>query len=377
MFAAKRKHKRLKTGLPEPEFFSASGQTQTVAEQLFPQVLSSGFIIGNELTNLRCVAKPFATFLSASRCWPTPSIFRFGSPGRSLLGLRSVQATQIWIDDIYGTEGSLAGLDNLPVTFLNMRYSRKTTDGDMLNISTWPLERLNIGACTEITDLGIEQLQSMPLNTLIMTGCMRCTDYGIAHIGSLPLRELDISECYAITEVSLQYLSCTPLLNLNLAGCSAIQSVGYSFLPSSITALNLSRTGILDTGVCHLSKLHCLQKLNLNDTFITDVGMAYLSALPLYNLHLRSCINVTDAGIANLSSLPLGELDLGYNYITNAGVANLSSLPLRLLKLDKCGRITDECLLYLRGKNLIIFDLRGCAKISKAALIDYFPFALM
>ena len=120
-------------------------------------------------------------------------------------------------------------------------------------------------------------------------------------------------------------------VNLSLLGAGVTDDKlqTLSGLESSLVWLNLSRTGISDTGLAKVGGHTHLRRLHLARTSIGDAGLAHLKGLTgLQFLNLYGT-NVTDAGLAHLSGMKsLKKLFLWQSKVTDAGVEKLTkSLP--------------------------------------------------
>jgi len=169
--------------------------------------------------------------------------------------------------------------------------------------------------------------------------------------------------------------------------------------PTVPFGMDLSTSGITDTGLQDLAGLKNLQVLVLRGTQITDAGMVHLAGLKnLQGLDL-SHTQITGARLKKLARLTnLQELDLQGTEITDggleklAGLKNLQRLDLGLTKITDAGlehlyemknlqwlsllgtEITDVALVHLMGmKNLQVLNLwstlitdAGLEKLRKA-----------
>jgi hypothetical protein len=87
------------------------------------------------------------------------------------------------------------------------------------------------------------------------------------------------------------------------SGSTDLTVVEYTRRAPHILSLNLSGTGVTDTGMKSLEVLINLSSLNLSDTKVTDTGMKSLEVLTnLSNFNL-SLTNVTDTGMESLQVL--------------------------------------------------------------------------
>jgi len=131
-----------------------------------------------------------------------------------------------------------------------------------------------------------------------------------------------------------------------------------------------SEVGLL---VQELSAYGPIHALDLSLSGVTDTGLAHLFALSdVVNLSLRGCARITDLGLAHVKRLStLAELNLcGCDQVTDAGLAHLAALPgLTSLVLKDCWQITDQGLAYLTVLDrLTSLNIRGCSHITNAGL---------
>jgi hypothetical protein len=94
-----------------------------------------------------------------------------------------------------------------------------------------------------------------------------------------------------------------------------------------LTRLDLSRTGVGDSGLSRIKDMKQLQSLDLPPA-VSDGGLSAISGLTnLFNLKL-SGEKITDAGLKCLVGLKkLQWLDLAKTKVTGAGVANFKESP--------------------------------------------------
>ena len=96
-----------------------------------------------------------------------------------------------------------------------------------------------------------------------------------------------------------------------------------------VVTVDLSRTGVTDAGLAHLTGLTALETLELYGTPITDAGLVHLSGLTTLKTLGLSRTQVTDAGLVHLTGLmALERLWIYGTQVTEVGVAKLQkALP--------------------------------------------------
>ncbi len=132
--------------------------------------------------------------------------------------------------------------------------------------------------------------------------------------------------------------------------------------------INLYGTGILGTGLKHLSGLKSLERLHLTSTHVGDKELAYLLDLPnLKSLSLEGT-PVTDAGMVHVGKMTnLERLSLN-SAVGDEGLSHLNNLTgLRSLIL-KNPAVTDEGLSHLAGLTNLEFLHLFEAQISNDGL---------
>lgn len=158
--------------------------------------------------------------------------------------------------------------------------------------------------------------------------------------------------------------------------------------------VNLTRTGISDAGLFHLSRLASLeilllggtdvtdegcemlaglvelQQLNLTNTGITDRGLAMLSQMSKLEALWLDGTDVSDAAmdvICGLTSLQL--LDLRRTAVTNAGVQRIAHLTaLEELNLTGCQDVTGDGVAALRSLHRLEWLGLDATAVDDAAL---------
>lgn len=121
-----------------------------------------------------------------------------------------------------------------------------------------------------------------------------------------------------------------------------------------------------------------LTAADLSKTGVTDVALACLGAPPLLaRLRLDYCVELTDTGLARLQGLTaLQELSVvGCEQVTPVGLAHLSALTrLQRLNLQTCHAVGQLSLLS-RLCHLESLDLGWCSKVGDedAATLPCFP----
>lgn len=132
------------------------------------------------------------------------------------------------------------------------------------------------------------------------------------------IRKLCLNQCYQDQQTSHEDLSrCSRMLRallvrnsrlsvLNMRKVPFVKDVSLSFLPASLTHLDLAGCSALSDGAVRRLTGSCprLVSLSLSDTPVTDRSLVRLSVsrcrASLRELRISDCLNITDAGIEAL-----------------------------------------------------------------------------
>ncbi|HET6327086.1 MAG TPA: protein kinase [Planctomycetaceae bacterium] len=205
---------------------------------------------------------------------------------------------------------------------------------------------------TPVTDAGLKQLQGLPqLDKLWLRGT-RVTNAGLRHLrGLTKLRVLGLT-LLPVTDAGLQELS--PLTNLQ--------------------HLVLDRTRVTDAGLQHLKGMKDLYSLYLGETGVTEAGLANLKDLKnLHALGLYGLTGVTDTavpGIARLHSLQ--EVDLRETHLTAKRVGDLKAV-LPNLRIKWCEANHDLAVAILEAGGRVDVRLAGAAAARSVKKFDDLP----
>ena len=122
-----------------------------------------------------------------------------------------------------------------------------------------------------------------------------------------------------------------------------------SLAPDALHVIDLSTTGVGDSGVAHLAGLTRLQHLNLNGTQVGAAGLAHIESLKMLQVLDLNATRVTDPGMIHVRELPsLTVLNLWSTAVGDEGVAHLKGMG-RLRSLNLGGTaITDDGLVHLQ-----------------------------
>jgi internalin A len=138
-----------------------------------------------------------------------------------------------------------------------------------------------------VTDEGVRWLVNLPALTALDLSGQDVTDRGVEMLAGCS------AECGA----------CPTLTSLTLQWCNKVTNTAMWALRNltTLTALDLTCTGILDVGMLSLSTLPALTDLHIGFTDVTDEGLRALANMPaLTSLNIEECENVTEVGVAAL-----------------------------------------------------------------------------
>lgn len=233
------------------------------------------------------------------------------------------------------------------------------TSRSLLAITTYcgnTLTHLSCNDCDEFNDQGMISLNQCTQLISLSANAIHIHDQALSALAHCKqLQSLSLKSCTEISPIAMNYLiPCIALTQLDFTSLSRLDDSGIHTLTSSchyLIEVNLSKCPLLtSTSLEYISDgWPLLSSLNLSwCTAITDVGFSYLQSLPLTRICVSRCHRLTDSALLALSKLPsLTSLDLSsMNHITDAGI----------------GHLTYSC------KGLTLVDVRGCYKISKAAV---------
>jgi hypothetical protein len=125
------------------------------------------------------------------------------------------------------------------------------------------------------------------------------------------------------------FFSTVTVVNLSRTGVTDIELEHLTKQFTQVRYLRLSGTPVTDAGLGNLGRLKQLEWLDLEHAQITDAGLEHLEGLgQLRGLSLANT-RITDAGLEHLKGLTrLRTLGLPYTKVTDEGVARLqSALP--------------------------------------------------
>ncbi|KDO23146.1 hypothetical protein SPRG_09954 [Saprolegnia parasitica CBS 223.65] len=270
------------------------------------------------------------------------------------------------------------------------------------------LNELDLSQCTSISDTGLFVLPSS-LRRLNLNHCSGISDRGVLAVvtGLVSLFSLNLGQC-SITNGALAMLAvhAHQLQHLVLSGCRAVDQSGVNLLGSltelvsfeasqcrlvqsphtawgSLTALDLSNSGVDEAGLAAIGSLETLTSLDVSQSQATATAFQYLKSLSrlrylkaartrlddatfhilcehlasLEDLHVAHT-NVSDMGARSLPHLKrLRSLVLSTEGITYHSVSSVGSLH-QLTSLDLFGAsIADrglECLASLQSLRRLV-----------------------
>jgi len=212
------------------------------------------------------------------------------------------------------------------------------------------------------------------LTDLSMRGCPQLSDAAIVEMGTrcTNLTRLDLGKCPRITTGALKGINnLTQLNQLQMPGLELVVPEAFEGLSlPNITSLNLSRTGLTDSG---LLKFLCpgLTYLNVASTGVTDACLEYVAnhTKALKVLDLTYCKGVTDVS-ALPQCLQLDVLDLlGTNVSNHNDIYAILDLP-QLYKIE-LGRsaVTEETVEYLCTKTTVCLATLECRHLAPEFMI--------
>ncbi|HEY9772881.1 MAG TPA: protein kinase [Planktothrix sp.] len=211
--------------------------------------------------------------LSLVRC---TSLKNFATAVSHLDKLNSLE-----ISDCELPEGSLKGLENLPLKTLIM-HNVKTNGDELYSIAKLhSLKNLDLTG-SQISSIGLKTIvQGAPgLTTLTLSDVANIVPDGFGSLASLKhLQKLSLSGDRQVGE--------------NMAAICSIDS---------LQQLDLSATGIRDSDLQRLASLRYLSQFIFSDTPITDAGLDYLAKLKSLKYIGSWNTYVTGAGIAKLAA---------------------------------------------------------------------------
>lgn len=247
---------------------------------------------------------------------------------------------------------------------------------------------LTFTGCTKVDNNFLKVLSIfVNLKSLTLRGCRNVSDKGVPHIAALAsLTYLDLSPYVAVslwdeeaddaekvTDYSMEKLAeLTELQHLELELCEEVHNSGLGLLKplKNLTYLNLSRTGVSNSGLETILEFKNLKSLRLGSCNISDnPGILLLAKMTsLTYLDLNNKEGISNSSWEKLETLVnLERLDISFGgQMTDAGIPGLMKIPnLRWLDLGACTGITDEGVRELtKFTNLTRLSLNRCDQVT-------------
>lgn len=299
------------------------------------------------------------------------------------------QLQQLTLNGCSLTDADLKPLSSATaITMLNLSRNPKVT-GEFLKgfAKNETLSQLDLSetGCTDAGIAGVSALQGLTNLNLQKT---QVTDAGLVHLKGLSKLRYLLLPQKGIKGPGMEHLAgLTDLWTLEIQQCPEFTGEGLEHLSgTSITSLDLRRTGITDAGLAKIAELTKLTRLQLpsyadNDADgdnafwadahadrLTDKGLEQLSKLEKLETLYLSGGGITDAGLKHLKSLKkLETLEIDYcSGVNGSGLEVIKELPeLKNLNLTHTA-VTNANLRHLAGVK--ISSLQLPMTVNNAAL---------
>ena len=198
------------------------------------------------------------------------------------------------------------------------------------------------------------------------------TDRDLADLRQIPgLQQVNLTKT-GISDAGMFHISKLESVEVLLLGGADVSDEGIELLGqlSNLKQLNLTMTGVSDRSMSILKQMTQLEFLWLEGTDVSDDGVGSIAEIKSLQLLDLCRSTITDTGLAHLGSLPdLEELNLsGCQELTSAGLVGLSgSQKLEWLGLDSTC-IDDEGIRHVADLPLQVLSLNW-TDVTDAAFV--------
>ncbi len=278
-----------------------------------------------------------------------------------------------------GTHISDAGLPHLlHLSALNILDLTNTTvsDAGLKQLqSLSQLESLRLNG-TRVTDAGLKELATFKKLHVLMLEWTPVTDAGMKYLQGLPQLDKLWLRGTRVTNAGLQ----------DLRGLTKLSVLGLTLLPvtdaglrelSSLTKLQhlvLDRTRVTDAGLLHLKGMKDLYSLYLGETSVTEAGLAHLKDLKnLRALGLYGLTGITDTALPGIARLHgLEEVDLRETHLSVKAVGDLKAL-VSSLRIKWCEANHDLAVAILEAGGRVDVRPAGTAAARPIKRLEDLP----